>query len=332
MKRRHFLAASAGAVAIGNWRVPVSGAQARLDDRVRIVTGLRAGLQSLGWIGAESGIFRRNGLEVTFPNAESGGPEAAAGLIRGEWEFANTGSSPLIQGVLDGHDTVILFTPTGPTASGNPVLVRPGTSEPSQLLGTRIGVLSETGQNTIALQVALRAWHVTATLVPLGTNANIYAALGARTIDAGVLSPDFRFLGPREFGLNVIETPGTGFSAAAVGCTRRLIAANRPLVTRLVRAYVETIHFFKTERAAVIPLLRQFLRFKDRRAVEDAYEFYAPLFQPLPRPAAEGIQKLLVELALKQPAAAQLTLASVADQSVLDELERSGYVRSLYKR
>ena len=74
MKRRHFLAASAGAVAIGNWPAPVSGAQALRDDRVRIVTGLRAGLQSLGWIGAESGIFRRNGLEVTFPNAESGGP------------------------------------------------------------------------------------------------------------------------------------------------------------------------------------------------------------------------------------------------------------------
>lgn len=87
---------------------------------------------------------------------------------------------------------------------------------------------------------------------------------------------DYRFLGPREFGLNVIETPSSGFSSAAVGCTRQLIAAKRSLVARLVQGYVETIHFFKIRRAEVIPLLQRFLMFKHLRAVEEAYDFYAP--------------------------------------------------------
>ncbi len=332
MNRRRLLTATAGAMAIGSAPTALRAAQLPANDRIRIVTGLRATIQSLGWMGTEIGIFKRNGLEVTFPKPESGGPEAAAGLIRGDWEFANTGSSPLIQGVLDGHDTVILFTPTAPTTSGNPVLARPGISEPGQLSGTRIGVLTETGQNTIALQVALRTWNVTATLVPLGTNAKIYAALGAKEIDAGVLPFDFRFLGPREFGVNVIDTPGTGFSPAAVGCTRRLIATNRPLVARLVRAYVETIHLFKTERAAVIPLLQQFLMLKDRGAVEEAYNFYVPIFQASPRPSASSLKTLLAELALKQPSANKLPVDAVVDLSFLDELEQSGFIRNLYAR
>ena len=49
-------------------------------------------------------------------------------------------------------------------------------------------------------------------------------------------------------------------------------------MARLVRSYVETIHFFKTERNAVIPLLQQYLMFDDRAAVEFAYDFDEPLF------------------------------------------------------
>ncbi len=303
------------------------------NDRVRIVTGLRATIQSLGWIGMEAGIFKRLDLEVAFPKLETGGPEAAAGLIRGDWEFAETGSSPLIQGVLDGHDTVILLTPTAPSPTGTTIiLARPGISEPRQLNGMRVGVLTESGQTTISLRVSLRTWDVTATLVPLGTFGKIYAALGSGGIDAGTLPFDYRFLGPREFGLNVIETPSTGFSPAAVGCTRHLITANRTLVARLVQGYVETIHLFKTRRAEAIPLLQRFLVFQDRGAVEAAYDFYAPRFQPLPRPSASGVQKLLQEQAVERPAASALSLAAIVDGSFLDELDRAGFVRNLYAK
>ncbi len=307
--------------------------QAASNDRVRIVTGLRATNQSLGWIGTEAGIFKRLGLEVAFPRLETGGPQAAAGLIRGDWEFAETGSSPLIQGVLDGHDTVILLTLTAPSPTGTTIiLARPGISEPSQLNRMRIGVLTESGQTTISLRVSLRTWDVTVTLVSLGTFGKIYAALGSGGIDAGTLPFDYRFLGPREFGLNVIETPSTGFSPAAVGCTRRFITANRSLAARLVQGYVETIHLFKTRRAEAIPLLQRFLVFQDPRAVEAAYDFYAPRFQPLPRPSASGVQKLLQELAVDRPAAGALSLAAVADVSFLDELDRVGFVRNLYAK
>jgi len=326
MSRRRFVAVAAGAIAAES----IPYALGVSTDRVRIVTGLRAGVQSLGWIGMEAGIFRRLGLEIAFPKLETGGPEAAAGLIRGDWEFAETGSSPLVQGVLDGHDTVILLTPTAPSPIGITVLARQGISEPSQLRGMRIGVLTETGQTTISLRVALRTWGVTATLVPLGTFGRIYATLGSGGIDAGALPFDYRFLGPREFGLNVIEGPSPGFSPAAVGCTRRLITANRSLVARLVQGYVETIHFFKTRRAEVVPLLQRFLVFQDRSAVEAAYDFYAPRFQPMPRPSESAVQNLLQELALKRPSAGALSPAAVADVSFLDELERIGFIRKLY--
>lgn len=332
MTRRRFLTLTAGAIALDAAPTTVSSQPTPSRERVRIATGLRSVLESLSWIATEVGIFKRLGFEATV-KLETGGPECVAGLVRGDWEFAETGSAPFVQGVIDGRDAVILLAAMEPSTMGPPVLVRSTMSgQPAELDGKRIGVLTETGQLAMVVRSALRTWGVTATLVPLETFAKTYAALAAGQIDAGAFTFDYRFLGPREHGFKVIDTPGSGFVPAVVGCTRRLVATRRDLVANVVQGYVEAIHFFKTKRTDVIPLLQQFLGFTDRGAVEDAYQFYAPQFQPLPRPSAVGIDKLVKELARKQPSAASLSLATVSDASFLDELERSGFVRTLYAR
>ena len=104
------------------------------------------------------------------------------------------------------------------------------------------------------------------------------------------------------------------------------------LVARIVRGYVETIHWFKTERAAVIPLLQKFLQFTDPRSVEDIYNFYMPAFQEVPRPTENGIRALLEQLVAKYPAAETLTPSQVADTSFLDELEKNGFIARLYQK
>ena len=332
MHRRTFLTSAIGIIGIERFGTALGASDSSSGRHpVRVVTGLRATLQSLGWIGTQAGVFKRHGLDVTFPKLETGGPEAAAGLARDDWDFAETGSSPLIQGVLDGRDTVILLTPTAPSAHGtSQILARPNITEPKQLDGKRIGVLTETGQTTIRVQVALRKWAVSATLVPLRTFARVYESIAKGEVDAGALSFDYRFIGPRQFQLNIIEMPETGFSSAAVGCTRKLIAANRQVVGRLVEGYVEAIHFFKTRRSEAVPLLQQFLEFDDRSAVEEAYDFYATLFQPLPRPSDNGIKELLAEISRTNPAAAKVSVESLVDLSFLDELQRLGFVDRLY--
>ncbi len=301
-----------------------------METHARIATGFRATIQSLGWIGMEAGIFKRLGLDVSLPAVETGGPEAAAGLARGDWELAEMGTASLVESVLAGDEAVILLAPTVPSWTGVPILARRSISQPAQLAGARIGVLSEIGQTGVTLRVALRTWGVTATLVPLSTNGKIYGALAAGQIDAGVLPFDYRFRGPREFSLNVLDPPSTGFHTAAVGCTRRLIAANRSLVGRLVQGYVETIHLFKTKRAAVLPLLQRFLEFPDRRTVEEAYDFHVSRFQALPRPSPQAMQRLLDEVALERPGARALSPDELVDTSFLDDLERTGFVKKLY--
>ena len=81
----------------------------------------------------EVGIFQRLGLECTFPRLETGGPEAVAGVVRSEWEFAETGSAPYVQAARDGKDAMILLAAVGPRPTGLPILTTPKISEPAQL-------------------------------------------------------------------------------------------------------------------------------------------------------------------------------------------------------
>ena len=238
--------------------------------------------------------------------------------------------SPAVQAVLEGHDTVILLAPPCPHVSGY-ILTRSDIKEPTALANKRIGVLSDRGQFAVATQLMLQQWGVTAALARLGSFHNIYAALEAGSIDAAYLTLDYRVRAERELDANAFPGP-ISLGNQVLATTRRLIDSNRDLVARIVRGYVEATHWFKTERAAVVPLLQQYLQFTDRRTVEDIYNLFVPTFQEIPRPTDEGIRAVLDQLVAKYPAAKTLTSSQVIDTSFLDELEKSGFIARLYQK
>jgi ABC-type nitrate/sulfonate/bicarbonate transport system substrate-binding protein len=295
----------------------------------RIAIAVRATPQSLGWIGTEAGIFHRLGLNVTFPAMETAAVEAVAGLVRGAWDFVEVGGAPIVRGILEGHDTVMLLAADRAPLAGQYLVARRDLTNPMDLRGGRIGVLSETGQGASSAHVMLREWGITATLVPLGTFAKIDAALRAQDIDAGMLSEEYRLAAQRALGLTAFPIPATGLPSA-LASTRQLIRRRRGLVARVVQGYVETIHLFKTNRALVVALLHRFLQHFDEATVEDMYAFYAPRFQQLPLPSAVVIQQVLHEFAATYPAAQTLPPTAVTDTSMLEELEQSRFVARLY--
>jgi hypothetical protein len=166
----------------------------------------------------------------------------------------------------------------------------------------------------------------------LGTYRNIFAALNAGDIDAGALPVDFRFLEESQSRWSCFETQSLRLPEI-FATTRRTIAADREQVLRVVRGFVETIYQFKTRASAVLPLLQEFLGFTDRRAIERIYEHYASVLPIVPRPELlDEMQELRDLFSRKYPAARDLQEADIIDLSLIDELERSGFIAQLYDR
>ena len=295
---------------------------------VDFATGLRATVQSLGWLGVRSGILTRHGLDIACRGVGVSGPAAVAGMLRGDWEFCETGTVPVVQGVLKGRDPVILLVPSSPQI-GSYIMARPGIRVPADMSGAKIAVLSDTGQHTVAASMWLRGHGVTATLVAQGSFEREYDALVTGSVDAAFLPVDFRFRAERDLGATLFPI-ATGMQGAVVACTQRLIDRDRDLIARIVLGYIETIHWFKTQPASVVPLLAEFLQFTDEPAVAKLHAFYADTFQARPRPDEQAIRTVLMELGRTQPEALTLPSAAVVDTSFLDELEMSGFVEHLY--
>lgn len=265
---------------------------------------------------------------MTLPAIAVGGPQAAAGLVRGDWEFAHTGTVPVAEEVLKGHDVVILATPTS-VFPMTFVMARREITQLAQLGGKKVGVLTETGQTSVATRITIEKAGASATYLPLIKFERIYDALASGEIDAGALPVDLRFSGQVRYGWNAF--PMSSFDTPSIfATTRKLIASNRGLVMNVMQGFVETIHLFKTRPAIVVPLMQRYLKIEDQKAAEKLYAFYLPVFQNIPRPSFPEMQALREFLVAKYPAAASLKESDIADSSFVDELERSGFIAHLY--
>jgi ABC-type nitrate/sulfonate/bicarbonate transport system substrate-binding protein len=289
---------------------------------------LRAVAQSVIWMGAEAGIFKKHGVDLRL-TLDTGGPRAAAGTIGGDWEFCHTGDTPVVQGVLRGQDPVLIAGVTEPHDIAF-LMSKRDITKPQQLAGARIGGVDAKGQFGKYVEGLLDQWGVSASVLTLGSFKTIYEALGKGEIDAGYLPVDLRFIGQQEFGWNSLA--GIPIGAGGIVTTRRLIVANRDLVSRFVMASVDTIALFKTRPDVVVPLLQKFLDISDRNAVEALHAYYVPLFRATPRPTFDSdLPGLRATFSREYPAAENLRSDDLCDASFVADLERSGYIDKLYR-
>lgn len=324
--RREFLRLIAGAAAAPAAFRPAWAQE--MSRPVRVATGLLAMWQSTAWLGAEAGLFKKRRIDLALPAIAVGGPQAAEGLIRGDWEFAHTGALPVAEQVLRGRDVVILATPTSDFTNSF-VMTRKEITELAQLSGKKVGVLTETGQTSVAARLTVEKAGAAATYLPLIKFERIFAALAAGEIDAGALSVDLRFVGQARYGWNAFPIHEFG-TPSIFASTRRLVASNRALVMDVMQGFVEAIHLFKTRPDIAVPLMERYLKIEDRKVAEDLYAFHVPVFQKAPWPSFPGMQTLRDVLAAKYPAASSLREADIADPSFIDELEQIGFIERLY--
>ena len=295
---------------------------------IRAGIALRAAFQSVIWIGVEAGIFKKHGFDMKL-TLETGGPRAAAGTLRGDWEFCHTGDTPVVQGVLQGQDPVLIVGVTEPHDVAF-LMSRRDITKPEQLAGARIGGVDANGQFGKYVQALLDKWNVSATVLTLGSFQAIYAALGKGEIDAGYLPVDLKFMGETEFGFNSLA--GIPIGAGGIMTTRRLIVSDREMVSRFAKASVETIAMFKTKPELAVPLLQSYLQMSDRKAIEALHAYYLPLFRAIPRPTFDSdLPRLRSAFSREFPAAATLRSEDLCDVSFVDDMQRTGYIDGLYR-
>jgi NitT/TauT family transport system substrate-binding protein len=288
---------------------------------------------SVPWVGRDSGVFARHGLEVDVPLV-TGSPRLTQSLIAGDFDYALVGVTAVMRARMQGADPLILAA--AHNYSTQSVVVRPqaGIRAIQDVKGKTVGISQIGSEADAFLQIALgRAGLRPDDVQPLQTGGHpqTVAALVSGNLDVGVIGGAnvlraqqagiVKLAGARD--LNVLSPSGI------VAATRRHIDRDRAAVMRFIRAYVDTVHYFKTERADTIRILQANLGDLAHDEVEFLYDDMRELIQPVPLPTDEAIQAILD--GETEPQAKSFKPSDFVDPSFVRELEQSGYISALYK-
>jgi len=119
------------------------------------------------------------------------------------------------------------------------------------------------------------------------------------------------------------------YSGSAIAGMGPYIKGHPAIVENLLKGYIESLHFFRTQRERTINSIMNYLRMKDRAKAEEGYDYYVELMPMMPYASAAGVRSVLQLLAHQQPKALTANPEDFYDMSLLKKIEQSGFLKSL---
>ena len=292
------------------------------------------GAMSVVWVTKEARLFEKNGLAVELIYI-AGSTTVAQAMLAKEIPISEIAIPAVIQADLGGADLVMLAGPN--TKPGQKIMAKPDIKTPEGLKGKKVGISRFGTSDDFLLRYALAQWNLRpdrdVPIIQLGGSPEILAALASGTVDAGLLSSPLH-LRAAKLGsvlLADLSTIGIEYQGAGLVTTRSFVRENPDTIRRYVRAYVEGLHRFKTDKAFSLKVLAKYTRINEPEVLEETYQHYAIRVMPkIPYPTIKGIQTVLDEIGTRNPKAKSMQSANFIDVTFLKELEQSGFIKSLY--
>ena len=290
-RRLRLIAVCAVLVTVGSVHV---SAQPLTKIRVANIGGTSDHIQ----VAINGGIYKKHGFDVE--NIQVGSSATVVqSLIAGEVSFAHVGAVPVVAAVASGIDLKIIAVFMN---RFNYVMITlPELQKPQDLKGKTLAISRFGSGDEFATREALRRWGLDpdkdVRMLQVGLTMARLAALQGRHVQASLLSPP-QIVEVQRLGLNVmadlsdLDVEYAHYTLATKGS---LIAENRPLVERFMKAYVDGVKFHRSHPEAVIPYLRKFSRQNDAE-LKIVYENLRKRIREEPVPTPGGLQTIIRSL------------------------------------
>jgi len=322
-------------VLIGSMAILVllSGNAARSAEQIRVGYGSLSTSYAPIWVAGEAQLFQKNGITAEVLYLESALVRTA--LIAGDIVMGGMSGTTMAAPRLQGADPIIIASFLNSLQYR--LVVRPEIKTPTQLKGKRIGVAgfglgAHRGAQIMVAKLGLNPDN-DVVMLQIGGDPTRLSALLSGTIDASVFNPPL-YKRAVEAGMRVlanIEEMGFPVQASALVTTEQFVRKNPDLMRRAMRSIIESIYVIKSNPELTKRAIRKYMRFRDDRDTDEAYQIMRDVTPRKPYPTVEGIKTVLDELALKVPAARTAQPREFMDTRFIEELDRSGFIDELYK-
>ncbi len=299
-------------------------------DKVRMAFSAVSPTQGVLWVADVGGLFTKNGIsaEIIYTRA------AIETLVAGEVQFGQMTGALMFSARLQGADPVMVAGVQD--VLNDRLIVRPNINSVEELKGKRVGVFRFGSASHLRLLNVLPRYGMgerDVTFLQVGDTPERLIALHGGSIDATLLSPPDHFEATRR-GMKILlnlRDLNVPYQGTGLVTTQRLIARNRDLARRTLKSFVEAIHAVRTNPALSKRALSRYRQNKDEKQTEDAYQALREMVKPKPYPSIDGFKTIIQDASDRLPAARNANPKDFIDASLLEELDRSGYIDGLYR-
>ena len=288
------------------------------------------------WLTKEASLFKKYNIEPEFIYI-AGGPPSLQALIAGDVSISFTAAGATVAANLQGADVVLL----GATIDSLPFELwsHANIKEPAQLRGTRLGVSRIGATTDFIARYLLKKWNLQpdkdVAIFQTGSGPQVFAALRGGAVQSGVLSTGPETLNAEAAGyvrLADVSASGLVYPFGPFAARQAFLRGQPELVTRFMKAYVEGIHRFTTDKAAALAVLEKYTKQIITPAAEKIYEIYATkYFKRAPEATPAALQTILEEISATRALPPGIAPQRFAESKFVRELVASGFIDALYK-
>lgn len=287
------------------------------------------------WAARDGGYFKKYGLDIDLISVPSGN-EGMNALIAGELEFLAIAGSTTTTAAVGGAEVVALATTIDRLVTS--LVVIPAIQKPEDLKGKSVGISRFGTSIDTAARMALQHYKLEpgkdVTIVQIGAVASNIAALRGGRIQGAILSYPSIVQARREGFRELLDVASLGIPYASTGITvrRSLLQQKREVAVNYVKATLEGIARLKRDRPFALEVLGKYLRTNDKELLEETYNVSVTKYlRRVPLPSPEAFRSVIEELAQVNPRAKGQDPRKFYDDSILRELEKSGFINALYR-
>lgn len=293
-----------------------------------VVWTSEAGVFAPLWVTKEAKLFEKYGNQVQLIFIQ-GATLAASALISGDAHVGYFSPQVVITSTLRGQDLVMLAR-MGDSVD-NRVFGRRGITDIKKIKSlaiSRFGSSADFVGRVLLERLGLKP-DLDVAFLQFGNQSNRLAAIESGRADAAIVTPPMT-LQAKKMGFPLLldgSKLGIPYSSNMVVARRSYLERNREPLRNLVKAVVEGIHYYKTNKEFSLRVISKYMKITDREVVEENFREYD--FPLKPYPAKEYFELPMQEVARKDPKVLKDNPERFADSSLMKELDESGFIDKL---
>jgi len=282
------------------------------------------------WLAQDKGLFTKYGLTVDLKFVPPS--TATQSLVAKSLDIIAPGSE-IVEAGLAGEPVVFI------AGIANRVVLslygKPEIQGLANLRGRVVAVLTPGGTSDVLARILAQE----ASLVPgkdikilyMKSAPEILAALTQGVADAGIISAPMT-LKARQLGFKeVIDVVGKNIPMvhSSLASTKDLIREHPDRVRRFLQAYVEAIKIAHSNPAETKRIIGKYTKTSDEEDLEETYRTFVGVWEKVPYVSTAAVQTILNFS--NHPKAKTAKPEQFIDNSILEQLDRSGFVNQLYQ-